>query len=378
MADYPDFIASTGYGTGDGLCGWNCYHSFDPFFPGISERTYTDEQLEQMNREENTPKEYLGRQYTAYEARQHQRAMERNIRARKQKLELLKLGGADEKTVQAAEIAYRTNSHQYVLFSKAMGLPQERERINYGLKKLNKFKKNGLTNGGNGGIIKAEQDFMRKAEFYHVPIPKGQLKVYKFPEYENIFSQTYNENSRKIAEHLSSKLSTGEYGTLDRVIIARNKTLGGIAAYDYISNSLYISEELINSEQFSKMVSNDYFPARNIDEILVHELGGHKKHWDTAKKFYAENIGKYKSLEEAKIALDKNLKEYVSRQMSYEPTYILKVISRNAYNGYTSAKIRLEMHKEFNELVADAMVLKSQNDVKDKYLFDIIEEMMNL
>lgn len=28
--EYPDFRKSTGYGTGEGLCGWNCRHSFGP------------------------------------------------------------------------------------------------------------------------------------------------------------------------------------------------------------------------------------------------------------------------------------------------------------------------------------------------------------
>ena len=31
---YPDFYASTGYGTGPGLCGWNCRHSFFPVIEG--------------------------------------------------------------------------------------------------------------------------------------------------------------------------------------------------------------------------------------------------------------------------------------------------------------------------------------------------------
>ena len=31
---YPDFVKSTGYGTGPGLCGWNCRHSFFPYFEG--------------------------------------------------------------------------------------------------------------------------------------------------------------------------------------------------------------------------------------------------------------------------------------------------------------------------------------------------------
>lgn len=33
---YEDFVDATGYGSGDGLCGWNCYHSFFPFFEGYS------------------------------------------------------------------------------------------------------------------------------------------------------------------------------------------------------------------------------------------------------------------------------------------------------------------------------------------------------
>ena len=30
---YEDFEAATGYGTGPGLCGWNCRHNFYPFYP---------------------------------------------------------------------------------------------------------------------------------------------------------------------------------------------------------------------------------------------------------------------------------------------------------------------------------------------------------
>jgi hypothetical protein len=37
-----------GLGTGPGLLGWNCRHSYYPFIPGISKRTYTDEQLEEI------------------------------------------------------------------------------------------------------------------------------------------------------------------------------------------------------------------------------------------------------------------------------------------------------------------------------------------
>lgn len=74
---YPDFVSSTGYGTGAGLGGWNCRHSFYPFYDGISEPAYTQAELEKMN----APMyEYNGEELTEYEATQKQRYIERQIR----------------------------------------------------------------------------------------------------------------------------------------------------------------------------------------------------------------------------------------------------------------------------------------------------------
>src|SRR5699024_1846802 len=73
-----------GLGTVTGLHGANCYHDYDAFIPGVSERVYTDEQLEEMIQRENTPKTYNGRQYTTYEALQQQRAMETAMRKTRQ------------------------------------------------------------------------------------------------------------------------------------------------------------------------------------------------------------------------------------------------------------------------------------------------------
>lgn len=41
-----------GLGTGPGLLGWNCRHTYYPFIPGVSERLYTDEWLEEQNARE--------------------------------------------------------------------------------------------------------------------------------------------------------------------------------------------------------------------------------------------------------------------------------------------------------------------------------------
>ena len=71
---YPDFVSSTGYGTGEGLCGWNCRHNFSPYYEGQGNpfERYDDKE----NRE-------------LYEKTQEQRAMERAIRKSKREKETL-------------------------------------------------------------------------------------------------------------------------------------------------------------------------------------------------------------------------------------------------------------------------------------------------
>lgn len=118
-----------GLGTVTGLCGANCYHSYSPFMKGIDTPIYSEEELDRMNKEENTPKEYNGRQYTAYEAQQRQRRLETAMRADRQQIELLTQGGADDDTITGAKVRYFQRQDEYVKFSKAMGLPEQWERI---------------------------------------------------------------------------------------------------------------------------------------------------------------------------------------------------------------------------------------------------------
>ena len=87
-------VSVCGLGSVTGLCGANCHHDYYPVIPGISEPTYTEEQLREMNRKENIPVEYGGKQYTKYEALQHQRRLETKMRAQRQGIHLLEVGGA--------------------------------------------------------------------------------------------------------------------------------------------------------------------------------------------------------------------------------------------------------------------------------------------
>lgn len=122
-----------GYGKVDGLKGANCGHDFYPVIPGISEPSYTAEELRQMKADEAEEHEYKGKKYTKYEASQKQRRLERTVAARYHAVDLLKEGGADEKTIQDAKISYQAVSQEYTRFSRAMGLTPQRERINLAL-----------------------------------------------------------------------------------------------------------------------------------------------------------------------------------------------------------------------------------------------------
>lgn len=75
---YRNFYEATGYGTGEGLCGWNCYHSFFPFFEGLSMRTFS----KKMSGGGKTNEQ-------VYEESQRQRTLERAIRASKRTVAVL-------------------------------------------------------------------------------------------------------------------------------------------------------------------------------------------------------------------------------------------------------------------------------------------------
>lgn len=122
---YDDLVETTGYGYVDGLTGANCRHHKYPFVPGVSERTYTDEQLEHID--DGLGCTFDGKTYTAYEATQMQRRIERQIRAQKKLRNAYKEAGLSEDAT-AANIKLRRLNAEYSRFSKAAGLPEQPER----------------------------------------------------------------------------------------------------------------------------------------------------------------------------------------------------------------------------------------------------------
>ena len=112
---YPDFVEKTRYGYGDGLGGYNCRHSFYPFFPGISKRAYSEEHLNNIDPE---PFEYDGKTYTYYEALQRQRKLETSIRQKKSELITYNAAGLKDDFNNSSILLNRLKS-EYKSFSNA-------------------------------------------------------------------------------------------------------------------------------------------------------------------------------------------------------------------------------------------------------------------
>ena len=123
---YPSIYEVCGLGAVDGLEGANCRHRRFPWVEGVSERTYTEEQLEHID--DGLGCTFEGKTYTAYEATQEQRKVERTIRKLKREKTAYNAAGLHEEE-QAVNIRLRRLNAKYKAFSAAAGLPEQRERM---------------------------------------------------------------------------------------------------------------------------------------------------------------------------------------------------------------------------------------------------------
>lgn len=149
--NYPDFIKSTGYGSGEGLCGYNCRHSFGPYDERIGNRwrdkagNLIDGAGNQIDDEESKQK---------YRNSQKLRAMERAIRKTKRELltkqaEINSVAETDVKSILQEDydkLAYRLRQQNKAFneFAEANDLRKQYERVRVsGFKRKQSAKANG-------------------------------------------------------------------------------------------------------------------------------------------------------------------------------------------------------------------------------------------
>lgn len=107
---YPSLREATGYGTGAGLCGWNCRHSFHPYFEGTV-LTYSADQLAEYNAPKYT---YNGQKLSEYEATQIQRYHERQIRRWKRERAAMEAGGQSTSEANAKVRNWQAQQRDFI------------------------------------------------------------------------------------------------------------------------------------------------------------------------------------------------------------------------------------------------------------------------
>ncbi len=185
---YPDFKGSTGYGTGAGLGGWNCRHSFYPYFEG-SPRAYTDDDLKEYN---SKNVEYNGQKMTEYEASLQQRNIERNIRRWKREKKAMEAAGLPTDEASAKISKWQAAQRDFI---DQTGLKRQ-----YGREQIYT---NNVVKSGKDSIIRLNKDseeYVKNLDFSEMDEYKGKLsdravrKWYKYHDEQipNMIDKTKN------------------------------------------------------------------------------------------------------------------------------------------------------------------------------------------
>jgi hypothetical protein len=95
--------------------GWNCRHSFFPFFEGISAEHYQAAELDRYAAKTVT---YNGQELSVYEATQQQRQIERGIRRWKREASALEAGGLDNSAERQKIRSYQAQMRDFVKQTK--------------------------------------------------------------------------------------------------------------------------------------------------------------------------------------------------------------------------------------------------------------------
>lgn len=160
---YPDFVKTTGYGTGAGLGGWNCSHSFRPWFEGMS-RTYDKALLKEYQAKDY---EYNGVKMTEYEALQEQRRIERGIRRWKREKNAMQAAGLDSSEASAKVTEWNRRQKDFL---EQTGLKADGMRVAVGKNSYTPIEKRGIIT-----LTAENEDVLKEKDFSELSSYVGKL-----------------------------------------------------------------------------------------------------------------------------------------------------------------------------------------------------------
>ncbi|MGN0489566.1 MAG: ADP-ribosyltransferase [Ruminococcus sp.] len=194
------------------------------------------------------------------------------MRAERQKINLLTQGGADEDDILSAKVRYNGTSDEYVKFSRAMGLPQQRQRVTVdGLGNIGNIKKRIIVDissaktfekSAESGIMKVEETLEDKKKKF------TQLTMSNEDEYYNWQEEYYNKNEPLINEvdiTAIEEYSDGSYEAINGV----ERFEKGSVEYNKICKKYRVSN-LDEYKESSDKLSSAISKFKLEDNLIVH------------------------------------------------------------------------------------------------------------
>lgn len=300
---YPSIYDVCGLGAVDGLEGANCRHRRYPWVEGVSERTYTDEQLQHID--DGLGCEYDGKKYTAYEATQMQRRIERTMRKQKRLKNAYEAAWlTDDATT--ANIKLRRLNAKYKEFSKAAGLPEQRERMKV-LYTDAKSEETARTAKETQAVAKevfsakqnaeTKQPYMDVTEKWREEATPNSHIVQDLQEY-TVNGVTYKVDGHNVVLDYSphekeiAELLEKEFGG-ELYMVPRVNNPQGISTPDYLFRSKGYDLKTLSKEAVENTIINRIKKAKKQSKNFVLDLTNAKKITDAVlksqiKKIYAD------------------------------------------------------------------------------------------
>jgi len=139
---------------------YGCLHDRMPIICGVSEPTYSPEQLAELNRKSSTPIEIDGKTKTGYEWKQTMRQLERNARSTREQLTLAKATGDSPLATKCRQRLKAINT-KYNEIADKTGIKAQPEKMRVYGKTVGKLDgKNSVAKSVKSGIINTEGDNM--------------------------------------------------------------------------------------------------------------------------------------------------------------------------------------------------------------------------
>ena len=348
----------------------NCRHDVFPIILGVSEPTYTEEELQNIDQ---PPFTYEGRTYTAYEASQQMRKMERAMRKQKDRCIVADAAG-DEESFTAASIKLRRQKDIYEDFCKAADSYTEYERTYVAgydrrlagktgavTRKQRKFEKAQLK-------MQDSVDYMSNS-FKPKMSPKNfELKIdnqtLQLKKIENSKFDLYTDepdDKKQMAVRNTEKLLTQALSKMPakvdmpKVAVVDFERNGlnsnAIAGFHAESNTLFVNRKYKSKQDVLDYVNktSGYFSNNTELAPYLHELG-HKYYEDSIKTLAKSENMEYNK---AKAIIDSRINDLIHDKNDHGD-YLEQNISAYAQTGYLKNKT--------TEVVAECFAASPENN----------------